>query len=142
MNINDRWILTLIAKQIDDSVTWCRFSQVNKKCNQIAKLLLVVRSRNIPIIQEYTELPNGKRHGLFEEWYYNGNNLIKTYYKDDCLHGVLKEWNHQGKIRYQAEHRNNKLHGICKKYNYYGALLSEREYKDDKLVRTIYAIGD
>lgn len=57
--------LYLVAREITDSLTWCRFSQTCKRANKICKELL---TKNIVKVRRgtevYTTLPNGKKHGL------------------------------------------------------------------------------
>lgn len=84
----------LIAEQIDDSTTWCRMSQTNKKINELMKSMLkpikrTTSSSNGNFIEEiaYTKLPDGTRHGMFQYVLlysiYNSSINSKTgYYKD------------------------------------------------------------
>ena len=81
----DKDILELIARQIDDSYTWCNFSKVSKTTNAICKRLI----REIKLyfdldgqISNQTDaiygetgseintsiLPSGIKHGYFEDW--------------------------------------------------------------------------
>lgn len=62
----NRDIFQLIAEQIDDSVTWCRFSQANKMCYQICKQLLKHEIHELAYWHAHefrTRLPCGILHG-------------------------------------------------------------------------------
>ena len=63
-------IIQSIAEQIDDSLTWCRFSQISKKINLFLKTLIMpcietkldgVWSRKL----QFNRLPSGVLHGPY-----------------------------------------------------------------------------
>ena len=82
--------LYLIAININDSRTWCRFSQTCKKANKICKKLLkskIIKTSDWRCKFEITSfLPNGHKHGLAKR--YNteeckGRPINEFYYKDN-----------------------------------------------------------
>jgi hypothetical protein len=89
--------LYLIAREITDSLTWCRFSQTCKRANKICNELLIQK-----IIKErrgtevYTILPNGKKHGIAKRYKFDNveNNEPSNvfYYKDDNRRIMSVDW--------------------------------------------------
>ena len=66
MEVRDRNVLSLICKHIDDSVTWCRFSEASKLCHEICEALLVretLTSIHFHSREHRTTLPYGVLHG-------------------------------------------------------------------------------
>ena len=45
---------------------------------------------------------NGKRHGLWTEWYPNGKKKLETRYKNGVENGLRTEWAEDGKKTFQA----------------------------------------
>lgn len=99
MEIGDKNILPVIAKHIDDSVTWCRFSQVNRTCYELCKKLLrheTLYSKYFKHREYRTTLPCGVLHGEVKgeieiynmyrktrHWYF----WYSKVYKSNELHG-------------------------------------------------------
>ena len=81
MKISNRDILTMVAQQIDDSVTWCRFAQVSRVCKQIIDKLLVIKKEKGTV--GYC-LPNGKPHGLTITYRDDNKTILRT---DEFING-------------------------------------------------------
>ena len=105
--INDRDVLRLIAEQINDSVTWCRFAQVNRYCNQLTKDLLIHEVHDLKywFAHEYrTRLPCGTLHGEAK-----GYKRTKYYNKIAECDMVYNEYRHRW--WYTKCYLSGKLHG-------------------------------
>ena len=149
--------LTLIAQQIDDSLTWCRFAQVSRMCKEITDKLLVKKSGNYECNDtvEWFELPNGeyhgtcqqfsettgqlvrerkfkdgKDHGFYRKWHSNGQLVLEYNYKDGKEHGFHRKWHSNGQLCYECNYKDGKKHGFHRKWSENGQLLYESNYKD------------
>jgi antitoxin component YwqK of YwqJK toxin-antitoxin module len=86
-------------------------------------------------------LLNGKRNGLYEEFYKNGNRRFRINYKDGKKDGSYEEWYENGKINYTTNYIEDVQEGKACKYDKSGNLLrkfmvingsTEDEIKYDK----------
>jgi hypothetical protein len=112
-------ILQLIAEQIDDSITWCRFSQVNKQCYQICKRLLKheIHENKYWYAQEFRiMLPCGLLHGEVR-----GEKRVNTH---KCGGWDMTPPIYRYEWWYTKMYRSGKLHG------YYTVGSSMAEFKD------------
>lgn len=89
--------LKIIAQHIPDSMTFCRFSQINKKCNNICKSLLLKKTKIIKwrcgwvnnLQFSWSEMPNGNKHGLLYCYYDSDSDQLK--YKEHYRDGISIE---------------------------------------------------
>ena len=91
----DELVITKIALYITDSVTWCRFSQVNTLCNKVCNLLLLKKYYKNGERQyvSVNYLPNGKKHGKAQAFCGCCLKLYKEfYYLDGVRHGLYIRW--------------------------------------------------
>jgi len=94
-------------------------------------------------------LVNGKRNGLYKEWYYNGKHSDSIYYKDETLDGWRVQWLENGHLANYSHYKNGKVDGIYMSWWPNGQLgdsLYEKdgsgvylEYdKDGKMISDVY----
>ena len=63
----------MIAEQIDDSLTWCRFSQICRRANHVTKILIIPARETKKIdgseysnVLQFNRLPSGVIHGEYK----------------------------------------------------------------------------
>jgi antitoxin component YwqK of YwqJK toxin-antitoxin module len=54
---------------------------------------------------------NGKKNGVFQRWYSNGQLEKKGSYKDDRFDGFFEAWNEEGVRKWTGFYRDGKQHG-------------------------------
>lgn len=97
----------LIFQHVDDSETWCRLAQVNKKFNKASKTQLTpgkICTSEETIV--WTTLPNRKEHGPYRRFYVGGQLRTETYFRDGRGHGVSREWHHNGRLFSKSVFKN------------------------------------
>lgn len=128
--IFDTVILANIFKFIEDSTTWCNFSQVSRKTRWLGKLLIVTKCTVADGIQRiWTELPNGTAHGSFELYdLQDGSRHAILYRKDGNIHGSARQWYTNGQLMYISHFNNGKPAGVNRGWRENGELLFDRMY--------------
>lgn len=83
---------------------------------------------------------NGEKCGKFVWFYYSGDTLQKSYFKDDKLYGVSRSYFEHNKLHHYIECFNDLRHGITREYYQNGQLHIECIYDMDRLweVRALY----
>lgn len=93
--------LYLIAQKIDESQTWCRFSQTCKRADLICKKLLTEHEckNNHNAVETYATMPNGHKHGLAKKYitsWFNTSSRSQTgsgyYYKNNKRLVLPVDW--------------------------------------------------
>ena len=54
---------------------------------------------------------NGKKNGVFQRWYSNGQLEKRGNYKDDRFDGFFEAWNKEGQRKWTGSYREGKQHG-------------------------------
>ena len=53
---------------------------------------------------------DGRKEGLYEKWYENGNKRLEVQYIDDKKHGRYRNWKEDGALYKDTEYiRNNEI---------------------------------
>jgi hypothetical protein len=86
-------------------------------------------------------LPNGRRHGPFEEWTY-GVKTKSFHYVDGKMHGKCEQWDIYGLIISRTHYINGKMHGIHETWNARGVRTCLAQYIDFQLRGTYEAWND
>lgn len=73
--------------------------------------------------QEYTILPNGYRHGLYQRWECNGQILERINYSLNKRHGLFNSWYYTGKLMKQVNYIHGEKDGLYQYWNKNGTLL-------------------
>ena len=74
---------------------------------------------------------DGKRDGLYKEWYWMGNLRIEANYNKGSLQGYFRCWHENGNIDAEGNYHNGqRWDGIHRSWYENGQLSSERHYKD------------
>ncbi len=68
-------------------------------------------------------IKEGKREGLWQAWYENGNLWSEAEYKNGTNHGISVTYFESGKKRYEGKFETGKKIGIWKYYNEKGELV-------------------
>lgn len=117
-------ILSEIARNIDDHRTFYNFmiavlnriSNKDKILKEKRKQFLIEHTGedekewNGCSIKYYT-LPNGKKEGLFQEFYHNGRLQQSWELYDGKKEGLYQYWSLTGDLVAKSSYHNNKLHG-------------------------------
>lgn len=134
--MNSRDILQLIAEQIDDSVTWCRFSQVSKVCYRLCKQLLKHEVHELVLCYAHefrTRLPSGvlhgevrgeKRNNRHTGGHLDSNGILRQYDRNPYIFGY--EW------WYSKTYCSGKPHG------YYTVGTVMAEYQNGKQLSSAF----
>lgn len=73
---------------------------------------------------------NGKKSGVWTEWYINGQKKSETSYKDNQPDGVRRTWNEDGQQLFEATYKDNKINGQVVSWHKNGIKQFEKFYKD------------
>ena len=73
---------------------------------------------------------NGKKDGLYKEWYDNGNLADSCYYKNDVQDGYEFQWYPNGKLKFTRNFTNGRLDGDVKDYDSTGKLTSTIKFSN------------
>ena len=80
---------------------------------------------------------NGLRDGYFEYYGGDGELLYKGYYKDDKMDGIWEEYHINGKLHSKGPYKDDLKDGIWEEYYINGNLEFKGLYKDDELVKIL-----
>jgi antitoxin component YwqK of YwqJK toxin-antitoxin module len=116
--------------------TFCQLSQVSKRFNEVSKRQLVKKERiNQDGIKEvWTELPNGKKHGLYREWDSFGQLWYEHNYQHGQLHGLYQRWYSNGQLAYESNYQQGQSHGLCRRWYEDGQLMYELNYQQGQVI--------
>jgi len=86
---------------------------------------------------------NGRRDGLFTQWYENGKKEIQGLYKDGKKSGLWTDWYKEGRKREDYRYKNGLRHGHYTVWGSDGIKFSEGQYRNGKRdgLYTTYGIG-
>ncbi len=76
---------------------------------------------------------DGIKHGLYYEYYENGNIQYKSLYKDGLAHGQCTVYNPDGILVRDCYFKDDELHGSCKYFNLDGVLIYDDTYVNGEL---------
>jgi antitoxin component YwqK of YwqJK toxin-antitoxin module/GH24 family phage-related lysozyme (muramidase) len=80
---------------------------------------------------------NGLRDGYFEYYGVDGELLYKGYYKDDKMDGIWEEYYENGQLKSKGSYKDDLKDGIWEEYYINGNLEFKGLYKDDELVKIL-----
>ena len=63
---------------------------------------------------------DGKRHGKWAEWYYNGQKKSEGSYEDGKRHGKWTQWDDNGQMASEENYQEDKKHGKWAEWYYNG----------------------
>jgi len=63
-------------------------------------------------IKYYVFKHTGKKHGLYESWYKNGQKREQINYQNGEKHGLYESWFNDGQKYDQTNYQNDKKHGL------------------------------
>ena len=132
-------ILFEIIFKIDDSTTYYNCYLVNRLFNSICNRLTDIKKEEfkreiIGTNYKYNILPNGWKHGLYQEWYGNDILMIKCNYNNNNKEGLYQIFYYNGELLSECYYKNNKREGIYYKYYPNGQLKFKCNYKNDLLI--------
>jgi hypothetical protein len=88
---------------------------------------------------ERCEYVNGKQQGTYQRWHDNGQLWIQCEYVNGKIHGLYQYWHTNGKPEYECEYVNGKRHGLFQRWYDNGELWEQGWYeKCIKLVKVNY----
>jgi len=96
---------------------------------------------HVTTIKYFVIKHTGKRHGLHESWYENGQKHSQSNYQNDKAHGLNKCWHDNGQKFIQIHYQNGKKHGM---YEFYvnGRKFQQIMYQNDKPNGESYFLSD
>ena len=93
-------------------------------------------------INQFTH--NGKKTGIWEEYWNNGQLYSKGLYKDNKKDGIWETYYSNGQLKSKFSYKDGKYDGIWEEYHENGQLKSKFSYKDGKydgIWETYYSNG-
>ena len=75
---------------------------------------------------------DGKREGLYQKWYIDGEKLLECIYKDDKLEGLYQEWYKNGQKLIECTYTDGRLEGLYQTWHYNSQIYEECTYKNNK----------
>ncbi len=77
---------------------------------------------------------NGDRHGISQQWYGDGQLMAKYEFLRNERHGTVEEWHENGQKKVKASYRNGKRHGTTVEWADDGEQIVNQEYEDGERV--------
>jgi len=95
-----------------------RYARIIKNRNVINYHLKEINKMGINVykIKYFVLKHTGKRHGLYESWYDNGQKCERINYQNGKKHGLYENWYHNGQKFEQINYRNGEKHGLCESW--------------------------
>ena len=89
--------------------------------------------------ENYINLYNekGKKHGVWEDYYYDGKLFSRGNYVNGKRHGLSEFYYNNGQLSYRRNYVNGKIHGVCESYYDNGQLDYRKEYNMGEEVQPI-----
>ena len=84
-------------------------------------------------ISTQLQLKNGRRNGLSQEWYKNGQIEYETQFKNGRRNGLAQGWYKNGQIESKGQFKNDKQEGLSQWWYKNGQIESKGQFKNDKL---------
>ena len=127
-----------IIFKIYDPYTFYNCYLVNKLFNSICNKLTDIKKEEfkkqlINNNHKYYILPNGWKHGLFQQFYYNKQLHIQSLYINDKKEGLYQKWylNDIHQLWIKCNYINNKLNGLYQSWYSNGQLKIECIYNNN-----------
>jgi antitoxin component YwqK of YwqJK toxin-antitoxin module len=80
---------------------------------------------------------DGKQNGIWERYYDNGQLDMRGSFKDGKLDGIWESYWNNGQLLYKGYYKNDKKDGIWESYHPNGKLNYRGSYKNDKLIEEL-----
>jgi len=77
---------------------------------------------------ETNKIVNGKREGLWKEYYYYEILLYEGHYKEGNRDGLWKYYHVNGNLWFEGHYRNDREEGLWKEYDQKGVLIKREVY--------------
>lgn len=84
--------------------------------------------------QQECTYKNNYQHGLFQEWYENGQLKSRQFLYEDVPDGPVKTWDEEGKIQMDAQYSKGDKHGYFITYYDNGQMIRKDLYENDELI--------
>ena len=72
----------------------------------------------------------GKREGVWREWYKNGQLQLEAQYKNGESEGLYRYWHENGQLNAEYQNKNGKPEGLYRHWHKNGQLSQEGQYKN------------
>jgi len=73
----------------------------------------------------------GKKHGLYESWYSNGQKSDQINYQNGKFHGLYESWYKNGQKYDQLNYQNGEKHGLYESWYENGQKEEQIDYQND-----------
>ena len=87
---------------------------------------------------KYSELPNGDKHGLYQEWYSNGQLCMECAYVDGKRNGCYQAWHSNGQLREQCNYVDDMRDRSYQEWHNNGQLSEEMSLVDEEKELWLY----
>ena len=84
--------------------------------------------------QEECQYKNNQLHGLYQEWYENGQNKTRQNFNEGLLDGPMKTWRKDGTLNLDAQYSKGEKHGFFISYYTNGQILRKELYDQGHFV--------
>jgi len=96
--------------------------------------------KNPPIGYVEGNYKDGKKEGLFTEWYEGGQKKWEMNFKDDKNEGIETHWYENGQKKEEGNYKDGKKEGLWTEWFESGKKNWERSFKDGKVVENIHPL--
>lgn len=84
--------------------------------------------------QQECQYKNNQMHGLFQEWFENGQNKTRQNFTNDLPDGPMKSWREDGTPHLDVQYSNGERHGFFISYYENGQIARKDLYDRDQFV--------
>ncbi len=95
----------------------------------------------LPQLEEKGSYKEGKKDGVWEYYYKNGQIKEKGSFKEGKEDGVWELYYENGQLEYRGSYKKGYWEGVCEQYNDNGQLKYKGSYKDGEM-EGVWEIGD
>jgi len=106
-------LLQLVFLEFEDGHDMINFSELNRKCHQIFHQHIKIEDN---INNKIMKNIHGQKHGIYREWYSNGQLRYEHNYVHDLKHGICYGWYPNGQLKYEDNYFHGQKHGICRRW--------------------------
>jgi TonB family protein len=84
--------------------------------------------------QQECQYKNNELHGLFLEWFENGQNKTRQNFNEGLLDGPMKTWQQDGTLHLEAQYSKGERHGFFISHYANGQIVRNELYDQDQFV--------
>jgi antitoxin component YwqK of YwqJK toxin-antitoxin module len=100
-------------------------------------------TKKIDSSRSYFVLPNGVKHGKYEEWHKNGQLKVQCIYNNGMKNKLYEEWHSNGQLKVRCSYKNGKRLGdLYEEFDSNGDVKVSCSYLNGKRHGTYFYVSD